>query len=329
MRVRLAYKDRIQLFKVLKQRSLSLSQIAELVGVSVRTITDWKSGKYTIPHEHFNKIIKLAGTEKHKPKAYLLDDWWNNKDASRKGASIRMQKHGPLGTPESRRLGGINSYRNRRHSKQSIFTPKPIKKPANSELLAEFVGIMIGDGGMTKYQTTITVHSEDDHDYSLFISGIIKKLFKIKPALRQRREAKCTVIMTSSVELVQYLKKKGVLQGNKIVRGLDVPQWIVKNKKYKATCLRGIFDTDGCIYWESHQIKQKTYCYPRWSLVSASPNLRKSVSDILFSLGFHPKTRSNRSVNLENQIEILKYFEEIGTNNRKHSERFKNPGGVG
>src|SRR5207244_1846894 len=108
-----------------------------------------------------------------------------------------------------------------------------------------------------------------------------------------------------------------------------IPAWIIDNKELSAACVRGIFDTDGCIFQERHRIKEKLYCYPRWSLVSMSNNLRLTISDILSGLELSPRIRNNRSVNLESRSDINAYFELIGTSNLKHLNRFRTFGGVG
>jgi predicted XRE-type DNA-binding protein len=106
MRVQLSDVERIKLFKHLEQKSFGQKWVSEITGVSARTVTDWKRGKHTIPAQHFDTIIKLSGIEKSLVEHNVLDDWWNNADAGKKGAATRMQRHGPLGTPEGRRRGG-------------------------------------------------------------------------------------------------------------------------------------------------------------------------------------------------------------------------------
>jgi len=329
MRVSFSNKDRIQFFTELQQKNIGLRQIAEITGVSVRTISDWKRGKYTIPSQHFETIVSAAQIDQGSINPLVMKDWWHNGEAGKKGAAIRMQKYGSLGTSEGRRLGGINSYLSRKGKMDGIFTPKIIRKPVKNKLFAEFIGILIGDGGLTQYQVVVTTNSVDDYEYSLFVAKLIERLFDVKPSLSKRKNQNCITIVVSSVELVKFLKLNGVLQGDKIRQNLDIPRWILENRKYAIACLRGIFDTDGCIFQECHAIKQKRYCYPRWALVSASPYLRASIHEILIDLEFCPKIRNNRSVNLESFSDIQEYFRVIGTSNPKHLSRFRSFGGVG
>ena len=184
---------------------------------------------------------------------------------------------------------------------------------------------------MTKYQVTISTNFVDDYEYTMFIAKLINQLFYLKPTLSKRKNMDCITVTISSVELVKYLMTKGVLLGDKIKQGLDVPAWVQHDKQYAKACIRGIFDTDGCIFQEKHNFGHKTYSYPRWSIVSSSPYLRESVCRILKDLEFSPKIRNNRSVNLESLVDISKYFKRVirETNNPKHLGRFRKFGGVG
>jgi transcriptional regulator with XRE-family HTH domain len=329
MRVQLSEKNRAYLFTQLKIRWIGLAQIAAVTGVSIRTITDWKRGKYTIPAQKFEIILDIAEIDKSSMAVNVLEDWWSNSDAGLKGATIRTQRHGLLGTPASRRLGGKNSYSKRMHKKGDIYTRNELIEPAKGALLAEFVGIMIGDGGVTKYQVTIALSSLVDEEYSEYVVELIEKLFGLRPKVSKRKNSNCLVVVVSSVALVEFLVKNGVLQGDKIRQNLDIPDWILANNEYTKSCIRGIFDTDGCVFQERHIIKGKKYSYLRWTTVSASIYLRESIHKTLINLAFSPKMRNNRSVNLERSDDIERYFRLIGTSNPKHLSRFTSFGGVG
>lgn len=328
MRVSLPDTDREQLFIALIHKGFGRQQIAKLTGVSTRTVFDWKRGKYTIPEQHFNLIIRAANIDCAALKITRIEDWSHTAIAGRLGAAIRAQKYGSLGTPESRRRGGMNSYLARKDSPLDIFTPKSIKHPQKDALLAEFVGILIGDGGVTKYQVIIATNAIDDYEYSLFIVKLINRLFGLKSKVSVRDGTKALSITISSVALVEFLISIGIIKGDKLKHDLDIPTWILKDRDFSLACLRGIFDTDGCIFQERHKIKEKTYCYPRLSFVSMSPYLCGSIYETLFSLDLSPKMRNNR-VNLEARKDIDRYFRIIGTSNPKHLERYLRFGGVG
>lgn len=194
--------------------------------------------------------------------------------------------------------------------------------PPRSEELAEFVGIMLGDGGMTSFQISITLGYKSDREYSVFVSALLKRLFLVAPSIYERDQSIIDIRISRKV-LVNFCVSLGLCIGNKIRNKVDIPHWIKQNKIFLTACVRGMMDTDGCIFQECHAIGEKKYCYPRIALVSYSNTLRLSVFEGLKKLGFSPKERNGRSINLENKGEIQKYFSLVGTHNPKHQKRFE------
>ncbi len=131
-------------------------------------------------------------------------------------------------------------------------------------------------------------------------------------------------IVASSKNIVQFLKNKGMPIGNKIQNNLSAPDWIFKKVSYQRAFIRGLFDTDGCIYIDTHRTNKKIYRYFGWTITSYADKLIVDVIKILKNLGFAPTHRfSQKSIYLRKQKEIKKYFLEIGTNNPKHYRRYK------
>lgn len=137
----------------------------------------------------------------------------------------------------------------------SLAWRKSITYPGRSYKLSEFVGIMIGDGSITTYQSSITLNSETDKEYALYIEKLIFNLFNISSGRSQRKNADCLIINTSSVECSEYLQKIGLPLGNKLRSHIDIPSWIKKEDTFMKACIRGACDTDGSIYEETHVIK--------------------------------------------------------------------------
>ena len=83
-------------------------------------------------------------------------------------------------------------------------------------------------------------------------------------------------------------------------------------------------DTDGCIFYECHNIKSKKYCYPRLSFVTASEPLKNSVVAILHKLNLNPKVRNanKRYIQIEDKEKIKEYFKVVGSSNPKHLNKY-------
>ncbi|MDO8564653.1 MAG: hypothetical protein Q7R88_01520, partial [bacterium] len=137
---------------------------------------------------------------------------------------------------------------------------KHVILPKYSIQLAEFFGIMMGDGGINNlWQATITLNSIKDASYSIYISDLCKKLFGILPVLRKRKERNALVVSLASTSIVDFLVAQGLSRGNKLKNGLKIPEWILKEKSYRIACVRGLIDTDGCMFVHIHRVKGKVY----------------------------------------------------------------------
>ncbi|TSC96171.1 MAG: Uncharacterized protein Athens101410_101 [Parcubacteria group bacterium Athens1014_10] len=314
-----------------KTLDLSDEKLAYLLKINHRTLTNWKREKFSISLKAVKIILKK--TDGKMPKNVEIKEafWYANKGAKLGGLTV-YKKYGKIGgDPEYRKKKWYEWWEKiGKFNPNEYFVAKKIVMPQKNTDLAEFIGIMIGDGGITKNQITVSLNYKTDKLYSIFVKNLIRKLFKINPSIYIRKNQSLTNIVVSRKRLVLFCKSLGLKIGDKLKQNLDIPQWIKKNKSFKIFCLRGLMDTDGCIFNECHKINEKKYCYHRLSFVSHSKQLRSSVFKILEELDFSPKIRNNRSVQLESRKDVIKYFNLISTNNPKHKKRFKYfLGGVG
>jgi intein/homing endonuclease len=199
---------------------------------------------------------------------------------------------------------------------------KEIRIPEYSHTLAEMTGIILGDGGVTERQLKITLNSLDDSEYFYFVMPMLTELFGVHPSIRKHKNSLAVDIVISRTKLIDFLEKIGIPAGNKTLRQATIPKWILENSEFGIACVRGLMDTDGCIYNECHTIKDKKYCYPRISFVNKSQPLLQGFSKILKDLGYTAKIRGERAVVLEKRKDVIRYFNEIGTHNPKHLDRF-------
>lgn len=194
---------------------------------------------------------------------------------------------------------------------------KKVVLPKHSSVLAEFFGIMIGDGGINNpWQATITVNAVADADYIPYVSNLCQKLFEILPALRKRKENKAFVISLASTSVVDFLVANGIPRGNKLKNGLRIPKWILEKKSFKRACIRGLVDTDGCLFIQAHKVFGKTYKNIGLSFSSASPDLIFQVAEIFEEFGIMPHiSKRGRDVCLYRADAVRRYLEVFGTSN--------------
>ncbi|MBX4210903.1 hypothetical protein KW783_02955 [Candidatus Parcubacteria bacterium] len=201
----------------------------------------------------------------------------------------------------------------------SLGKRKTFPKPPKSEMLAEFVGIMIGDGGVAPYHISVTLHSTDEKKYSRHVCKLIQKLFFMTPKIYQKKNSKAIDIVAHGKNLVEYCRSIGLPQGNKIKQKIDIPVWIKLNQSYSLSCIRGLIDTDGSFYEHSYMSKGKQYSYVKMSFTNGSYALILSVRNILIKLGFSARIVKNLlDVRVESKKDIDKYVKLIGTHNPKH-----------
>ena len=180
----------------------------------------------------------------------------------------------------------------------------------------------MGDGGISKYQIIITLHHIDDLEYSDFVAQLIKKLFKITPSINHSSKNSVNDITVSRKELVRYLHELGLPIGNKIKQQFDIPEWIKCDTKFALACLRGLVDTDGCIFTHRYRAKGTWYAYKKLSFTSASRPLRQSVHTLLQKFGFHPRM-TDKDVRLDRAEDMKRYFSSVGSHNPKHLRRYE------
>ncbi len=209
------------------------------------------------------------------------------------------------------RLGRLNiptapsrksRYRNRR---QDVSVPPP------SATLAEFIGILLGDGSISHFQTKVTLGSKE-YSYVQYVQQLMTKLFRAQATIFQKNTGHYEVYL-GSTQITTWLLAMGLAR-NKVAAQVDVPPWIMARRELEKACLRGFFDTDGGIYALRFgvQISFKNRSLPLlWSLRSA-----------LLRLGYTPSAVSGKAVYLTRREDVDRFFTEIRPANPKHVERY-------
>lgn len=299
--------------------------IAAICGVCPRTLRDWRREKYQMNYEGLKKlhtILKVPIPRGIK----ILPEHWSIYKAGRIGAKRRYEIYGNPGTPKGRSKGGKTTCerfkRNPEYAKKLDFiVRKNVNHPKKSALLAEFIGIVLGDGGISQYQVTISLNSKTDRKYGNFVKKLIHKLFNISCAVRDAKKHTLQVVATGK-NLIEFLQKCGLDKGDKVARQVDVPHWIMRNNKLMRNCLRGLIDTDGGIYFHTHVTKGIRYRHIGLCFTNHSVALLNSVHKMLLTHGIIAKNNRRNHVHIYNRNEIKKYMDIIGSHNQKHLDKF-------
>lgn len=311
--------------KAMHNLGYSHEDLSNTVGCHARTVREWKKEKYSMPISAVKHICTISRIPFPK-EVTLRSQYWYVEKAAQLGGKATSKKYGGVPVSEEYRKSQWKKWWNEKGENILIMrTKKPVAIPQISEELAEFAGIMAGDGGISKYQIHVTLNKVDDREYSFFVKKLIYKIFSVQPSRIERKCSKGVDILVSRTDIVTYCVNYLHLPiGDKIRQGLDAPPWVVREEKYMVPFIRGLVDTDGCVVIETHHIKGKTYSYPRLNFTTYSLPLLHSTFNMLTRLGFHPKIRTKgKSIQLENIKEICKYFKVIGSHNPKHIRRIR------
>lgn len=198
---------------------------------------------------------------------------------------------------------------------------KKINYPQNSKELAEFYGVMLGDGNsfyLKSYKKgvfMIRIVGDFilDKDYHLdYLKPLMNGLFGVEIKEGKFKNANARFLQIHSRELVEFLKKKGFKPGNKIKNKLRIPNWIKEDKNYLISCLRGLYDTDGSVYkltnQNSHQI-----CF-----TNSNFELLEDVRSSLIKLGINCSKISKKDVYITKKSELKRFLKLVGFSNHRH-----------
>jgi hypothetical protein len=154
--------------------------------------------------------------------------------------------------------------------------------------LAYIIGVALGDGNLSCPNGRATrLRISCDRKYPLLASEITEALKSLLPA---NRVSIVDIPNQGSFDISVYSNKLNdwmpwrVGSGSKAQQGARVPVWVKSDAIYAKDCLRGLIQTDGCIYTDRG--------YLMVNFVNNVKGLAEDARDMLVLLGFHPSFNS-------------------------------------
>jgi len=303
-------------------RSFPIDRIAQICKCSTRTIRDWRREKFPMQYLALKRLCAVRGIPVPS-EVVVRDRYAHVRTAGLLGAQAVMQKYGCVPVDEEYRKQRWREWWNTNGTSgnNSLFRRKDVCFPKRNEVFAEFIGIMLGDGGLSERQVSVTLHHIDDLQYSHFVRDMMSQLFKVCPGVYHSPKKSVNTLVISRSDLVQFLHRQGLPIGNKVRQQCDIPDWIKKNKEFSLACVRGLIDTDGSVFTHRYIVNGKQYSYKKLGFTSRSAPLRRSSAHILETLGMSPRM-SGYDVRLDSINDMKKYFSLIGSHNPKHLKRY-------
>lgn len=210
-----------------------------------------------------------------------------------------------------------------------------------SEQLAEYIGILAGDGYINfdakKYSYIIEIAGNKilDKDYlENYIKSLVKKLFNLDCKVYYKKNGNTTNIRILSKGLFFYLVDLGFKNGKK--EQIGVPDWILKDDKLMLAFIKGLIDTDGSLMLIKKKSKISDF-YPVISLKLKSKVLINQVGNFLKSQGFSANIiedevkfdkRINKSTIISSLIvsgrkNLHFWMKTISFRNKKHIDKYE------
>ena len=300
---------------------LNVNKLAKIALTVPRNYRDWRRGKINMSLKAVEIFCLKYDIQLPEKIESMIQRWLNYKrDISRKGGVAFYKKYGNPSTSEGRKKGGATTLSVLR-AKKVIPPIYPYTFPSVYSIeLAEFVGIMLGDGGINKSGISISLNSIKDAQYVDYVSNLCEGIFGRKPKLRKRKYVNCIEMYLYGEKLVGYLEKLGLRTGNKVVNQVGVPNWVHSDRKYVIACLRGLMDTDGGVFTHRYKVNDKLYCYKKICFSNHSMPLLSYVSSTLRLIGLKPKevfNVENKKVWLYNSSETGTYLRLVGSSNNR------------
>ncbi|OYT53540.1 MAG: hypothetical protein B6U72_05405 [Candidatus Altiarchaeales archaeon ex4484_2] len=202
--------------------------------------------------------------------------------------------------------------------------------------LAEFVGVLLGDGSIGRYecragekikiQHRVKITGDATEDLPYFkecLSPLMTGLFGREPLLRFKRKERTVELAFFGKGVYEFLINFGMAPSPKRNRAV-IPPFIFENN-LEAPFLRGLFDTDGCLVFDKQH--KDVHYYPRIEIKMLPCPMRDQLFDILSSLHFRyivsPQPNESLRIQMNGKKMINKWDTIVGFNNKKHISKYQ------
>lgn len=201
-------------------------------------------------------------------------------------------------TMKRKHIDNFKKWRERMKLMGRIPSEYPIFK--HSSNLAEYFGVMLGDGNISQFPRTerlIITGNANNPGFIAYYAQITQYLFGKKPTISRKKKENALRISLYQKEISTRL---GIPVGNRRDINLTIPEWIWQNKEFTVAYLRGSFEAEG-----SFSIHLPTCTY-NFQFKNYNQSFLGSVKKGLVLLGYHPEVRYN-AVRLRKRKEALEF----------------------
>lgn len=194
-----------------------------------------------------------------------------------------------------------------------------------SKNMSEIIGAIIGDGNIYDKSVSyveITGNIKEDKIYfENYLKLLIEEELNYTPRIFLHGGA--LRLRINNTKFVSWVKELGIPDGQNKFKNVLLPKKILNNSwRVQKSCIRGIFDTDGGVYFDKRKIYSRPYI--RIELHVFNNNLLSQIYDILKSKKLPVVQSLKREALYFNGFEnVKKFLENIGFSNPRHIEKIK------
>lgn len=276
----------------------------------------YRYGQFTLPKDKFQTFLEFFPNQERERFISMISTKPGNWER-RLGGKSTYSKY-----PEIFQQGREKAWHSPNHSGGGR-RYYDLNIPLSQEL-CEFIGALIGDGFTNQYgsyyQTGFCGDKRFDKDYyDTLIIPIARDLFEAKAHFRYKNNGMW--INFHSVFMHKVLTERfGIPKGMKFDKVLIPEEILNSNQEFIVATLRGVFDTDGSIYFDKRKIYRKPYA--RIELNMKNPALIAQVHSCLQELGVNSKVLSCKTrLQIIGFDAVKGYLKKVGFSNKRHLKR--------
>lgn len=200
-----------------------------------------------------------------------------------------------------------------------------------NEEICEFIGAFIGDGYMGHYGKRKNIYvigfsgdqTLDESYFKDYLIPLIKRNFPYtKPHLYYRKNENTIVLVIYSKKLFRFMESLGFNPGVKTYTVKFPKNYLFSNYYLLTATIRGLFDTDGSVYFDRRS-KYKTH-YPRVELHLHNRELIQNVHSLLRRFGIKANCCGKITrIQINGKENVMDFVSKIGFSNERHLSKIR------
>ncbi len=314
------------LFKTGKQREfinafmasnhMSQRKASTFIGVPRRSFRNWVYEKHLLPLKVLTRIIQTSPDLSHflNHVVELRNINWGLVKGGRKCYKLLRKKYGESVLMKRRIAGGRKSI-----EKKWVKITDNLPHSDNSSVL-ELLGALIGDGWIgisAGRRQTCFCGNLSQIAYARHLQKLLRKNFGVRGALRLREESSTFYITVNSFPVFDFFRNNfdfPIGYKTRFNTELFPTNWVKS-----VHILRGIFDTDGGIYFDNGRGYKRPY--PVLCITSYNPELLSWMRKVLEENDFKV-IRHKQSIRIKTILQVERWFNEVKPSNKFHIQKW-------